>query len=99
MAAATSSITQASPFIIRTSFTLPQAAVAMGDWAPRNGIKKVVTLVSDYGPGIDAEKYFKDRVLLNGGQVLDTLRVPMRAPLWIVSHALRCGAHAWPASS
>ena len=66
MAAATSSITQASPYIIRTSFTLPQAAVAMGDWAAKNGIKKAVTLVSDFAPGIDAEKYFKDRMLFNG---------------------------------
>jgi branched-chain amino acid transport system substrate-binding protein len=80
MAAATSSITQASPYVVRTSFTLPQASVAMADWAPNNGIKKVVTLVSDYGPGIDAEKFFKDRMLFNGAQVLDTLRVPMRNP-------------------
>jgi branched-chain amino acid transport system substrate-binding protein len=80
MAAATSSITEASPFIIRTSFTLPQAAVGMADWAPKNGIKKVVTLVSDYGPGIDAEKYFNDRFLFNGGQVVDKLRVPLRNP-------------------
>jgi branched-chain amino acid transport system substrate-binding protein len=80
MAAATSSITEASPFVIRTSFALPQAAVAMGDWAAQNGIKKAVTLVADYGPGIDAEKFFKDRLLLNGGQVIDTLRVPMRNP-------------------
>ncbi len=80
MAAATSSITEASPYIIRTSFTLPQAAVSMADWASKNGIKKAVTLVSDYGPGMDAEKYFKDRLLLNGGQVPDTLRVPMRNP-------------------
>ena len=61
MAAATSSITEASPYIVRTSTTLPQSAVAMADWAPANGIKKVVTLVTDYGPGIDAEKYFKER--------------------------------------
>jgi branched-chain amino acid transport system substrate-binding protein len=80
MAAATSSITQASPYIVRTSFTLPQAAVAMGDWAPRNGIKRAVSLVTDFGPGIDAEKFFKDRFLFNGGQVLDTLRVPLRNP-------------------
>ncbi|MBU3653918.1 MAG: ABC transporter substrate-binding protein [Limnohabitans sp.] len=80
MAAATSSITQASPYIVRTSYTVPQAAVAMGDWAPRNGIKKAVTLVTDFGPGIDAEKFFKDRFLFNGGQVLDTLRVPLRNP-------------------
>lgn len=80
MAAATSSITQASPYIVRTSFTLPQAAVAMGDWAPKNGIKKVVTLVSDYGPGIDAEKFFKERLTFNGGQVTESLRVPLRGP-------------------
>jgi branched-chain amino acid transport system substrate-binding protein len=80
MAAATSSITEASPYIVRTSFTLAQASVAMGDWAPKNGIKKVVTLVSDYGPGIDAEKYFKDRLVFNGGQVIESLRVPLRGP-------------------
>ena len=80
MAAATSSITLASPYIVRTSFTLPQAAVAMGDWAPKNGIKKVVTLVSDYGPGIDAEKYFNERFIFNGGQVIESLRVPLRGP-------------------
>jgi branched-chain amino acid transport system substrate-binding protein len=80
MAAATSSITQASPYIVRTSFTLPQAAVAMGDWAAKNGIKKAVTLVSDYGPGFDAEKYFKDRLIFNGGQVVESLRVPLRSP-------------------
>jgi len=80
MAAATSSITEASPFIVRTSFTLPQAAVGLADWAPKNNIKKVVSLVSDYGPGIDAEKYFKDRFTFNGGQVVENLRVPMRNP-------------------
>jgi branched-chain amino acid transport system substrate-binding protein len=80
MAAATSSITQASPYIVRTSFTLPQASVALADWAPKNGLKKVVTLVSDYGPGLDAEKFFKERLIFNGGQVTDSLRVPMRNP-------------------
>ncbi|MDD0808721.1 ABC transporter substrate-binding protein [Curvibacter sp. RS43] len=80
MAAATSSITQASPFIVRSSFTLPQVTVSMADWAPKNGIKKVVTLVSDYGPGIDAEKFFKERFSFNGGQVVDALRVPLRNP-------------------
>ena len=80
MAAATSAITEASPFVVRTSFTLPQAAVAIAEWANKNGIKKVVSLVSDYGPGIDAEKYFVDRITLNGGQVVDKLRTPLRAP-------------------
>ncbi len=80
MAAATSSITLASPYIVRTSFTLPQVSVALADWAPRNKIRKVVTLVSDYGPGIDAEKYFKERLTFNGGQVIESLRVPLRNP-------------------
>jgi branched-chain amino acid transport system substrate-binding protein len=80
MAAATSSITEASPFIVRSSFTLPQASVALADWAPKNGIKTVVTLVSDYGPGIDAEKFFKERFQFNGGKVTDSLRVPLMNP-------------------
>ena len=80
MAAATSIITEASPYIVRTSFTLAQCSVAMGDWAPKNGIKRVVTLVSDYGPGIDAERLFKERFLLNSGQVIESLRVPLRNP-------------------
>ncbi|MDM0069295.1 ABC transporter substrate-binding protein [Variovorax sp. J31P207] len=80
MAAATSAITQASPYMLRSSFTLPQAAVAMGDWAPKNGIKSVVTLVADYGPGNDAEKFFAERFELNGGKVIEKLRVPLRNP-------------------
>ncbi len=80
MAAATSSITEASPFVVRTSFTLPQAAVTMADWAPKNGIKNVVTLVTDYGPGIDAEKFFSERFTFNGGKVAEKLRVPLRNP-------------------
>ena len=80
MAAATSSITNASPYIVRTSFTLPQVSVAMGDWAPKNGIKSVVTLVTDYGPGNDAETYFSERFALNGGKVIEKLRVPLRNP-------------------
>lgn len=80
MAAATSAITAASPYVVRTSFTLPQAAVGMAEWANKNGIKKAVTLVADYGPGFDAEKFFADRVTLNGGQVLEKLRTPLRAP-------------------
>jgi len=80
MAAATSSITEASPYIVRTSFTLPQATTPLADWAIKNKIKKAVTLVADYGPGFDAEKYFDSQFRLNGGQVLDKLRTPLKAP-------------------
>jgi branched-chain amino acid transport system substrate-binding protein len=79
MAAATATITEASPFIVRTSFTLPQATVPMADWAAQNGLKKVVTLVSDYGPGIDAEKAFTAAFTGKGGQV-ENLRVPLANP-------------------
>jgi len=79
MAAATSTITEASPFIVRTSFTLPQATVPMADWAAQNGLKKVATLVSDYGPGIDAEKAFTAAFTAKGGQV-ENLRVPLANP-------------------
>ena len=80
MAAATSIITEASPFIIRTSMTLPQVTLGVAEWAPKNGIKKVVSLVTDYGPGYDAEKTFRERFLLNGGTILAELRVPLRNP-------------------
>ena len=80
MAAATSSITEASPYIVRTSFTLPQATVAIADWAAKNKIKKAVTLVADYGPGFDAEKFFDSQFRLDGGQILDKLRTPLKAP-------------------
>ena len=59
MAAATSAITEASPYVVRTSFTLPQASVAIAEWANKNGIKKVVSLVSDYGLGLVTEPVLK----------------------------------------
>jgi branched-chain amino acid transport system substrate-binding protein len=80
MAAATSVITERSPFIVRSGFTVPQITFPVAEWAAKNKVKSAVTLVSDYGPGIDAEKTFKDRFLLNGGQVLAELRVPVANP-------------------
>lgn len=80
MVAATSSVIDASPYFIRSSFTLPQVTIGVAEWAPKNGIKSVVTLVSDYGPGIDAESAFKDRFQLNGGTIKDAIRVPVRNP-------------------
>jgi branched-chain amino acid transport system substrate-binding protein len=73
-------ITEQSPYIVRTSFTLPQVAVSIAEWAAKNKIKKVVTLVTDYGPGIDAEKFFKSQFQLNGGQIVAEIRSPLRSP-------------------
>ncbi len=80
MAAATSSITEASPYIVRTSFTAAQVVTVLADWASKNNIKKVVSLVTDYGPGVDSEKYFSQRFEANGGKMLEKLRVPLRSP-------------------
>ena len=78
--AATSVITTKSPYIVRTSMTLPQISAPMGTWAARNGIKKVITLVADYGPGHDAEAAFKKSFTAGGGQVTDSIRTPLQNP-------------------
>jgi len=80
MAAGTTTIVNSSPYYARTSFTLSQNTVPMAQWAAKNGIKTVVTLVSDYGPGLDAEKAFKTEFEGKGGKVLDTLRSPLANP-------------------
>lgn len=80
MAAATAVITEASPFIVRTSFTLPQVTVPLADWSAQNGIKTVVTLVSDYAPGLDAQKAFAQRFAQAGGTVVEQLQVPLKNP-------------------
>jgi branched-chain amino acid transport system substrate-binding protein len=79
-AAGTSIITERSPYIARTSFTLPQSAVPMADWAAQNGIKKVVTMVSDYAPGADAAKSFTAEFTAKGGQVIDAITFPLANP-------------------
>jgi len=56
MNAATSIITLKSPYLARTSTTTPQLNQTLGTWAAKNGFKRVYTMVSDYGPGIDAER-------------------------------------------
>jgi branched-chain amino acid transport system substrate-binding protein len=79
-AAGTSIITEKSPYIARTSFTLAQSTVPMADWASQNGIKKVVTMVSDYAPGADAEKSFTAEFTGKGGQVIEAIRFPLANP-------------------
>jgi branched-chain amino acid transport system substrate-binding protein len=80
MNAATSIITTKSPYIVRVSFTLPQVAGPMATWAAKNGLKQVYTLVSDYGPGIDAETEFKKTFTAAGGTIVDSVRTPLRNP-------------------
>jgi len=80
MNAATSIITSKSPYVARFSFTLPQVAAPLGEWAAKNGIRKVFTIVSDYGPGLDAERAFGKSFAKNGGTVVGGVRVPVQNP-------------------
>src|SRR5712691_6131647 len=80
MAAGTSIITERSPYIVRTSFTLPQSSVIMAQWALKNGIKKVVSMVSDFAPGIDSENSFKEAFTRGGGEIAEFIRVPLANP-------------------
>ncbi|MEZ5606322.1 MAG: ABC transporter substrate-binding protein [Burkholderiaceae bacterium] len=78
--AATSSITEKSPNIVRVSMTLPQDTAPMAQWAHANGIKTVYTLVADYGPGHDAEQQFKKTFTGLGGQIVGEVRTPVATP-------------------
>jgi len=80
MAAATSIIPTRSPFIVRSGFALPQATAPIAEWALKNNIKRVVTMVADYGPGLDAEKAFVKRFTEGGGTILESIRTPLQNP-------------------
>jgi branched-chain amino acid transport system substrate-binding protein len=80
MAAQTLSIIEASPYIVRTSGTIPQVTMGTAEWAAKNGIKKVVTLVPDYAPGYESEKAFKETFSKAGGEIVGEVRVPMKNP-------------------
>lgn len=75
--AATSSIVEQSPYILRTSFTMWQNTVPAAKVAIENGSTKAITVVSDYGPGIDAETGFKKTYEEGGGELVETLRIPL----------------------
>jgi branched-chain amino acid transport system substrate-binding protein len=80
MAAATGMIPTRSPFIVRTGFTLPQVTGPIAEWAAKNKIKRVVTMVTDYGPGLDAEKTFVAVFKAAGGEVVESIKTPLRNP-------------------
>ena len=80
MAAATAMIPTRSPFIVRTGFTLPQVTAPIAEWALKNKIKRVVTMVTDYGPGLDAEKTFVNTFKAGGGEIVESIKTPLRNP-------------------
>ncbi len=72
-----SEIPAKSPYFVRVGFTLPQMAVPMAEWARKQGIGKVAVAVSDFGPGLDAEKAFGDAFRSKGGEITDSIRMPL----------------------
>jgi branched-chain amino acid transport system substrate-binding protein len=80
MLAGASIVTERSPYIVRTSFTLAQSAGIIGDWAAKNSIKRVATLTSDYAPGHDALEFFKARFVAAGGEIVEEVKVPLMNP-------------------
>jgi branched-chain amino acid transport system substrate-binding protein len=80
MNAATSIITTKSPYFVRVSFTVPQVTAPLAVWATKNGVKQAYTMVSDYGPGIDAENSFKKAFEANGGTIVGSVRMPLTSP-------------------
>ncbi len=77
MNAATSAIVTTSPYVVRTSFTTWQTTTPMATVAKEAGVSKVITLVSDYGPGVDAETAFRTAFEKEGGKVVEAIRMPL----------------------
>jgi len=80
MISGTSVVTERSPYYVRTSFTLGQQSGIIADWAIKNGSRKAVSVLSDWAPGAEAGKVFEANFVKGGGQVLDTLKVPLANP-------------------
>ena len=81
MNAATSIITTKSPYIVRVSMTLPQIGETLGTWAAKKGgVKKAYTMVTDFGPGIDAEGSFQRAFKAAGGEIVGSVRMPIANP-------------------
>ncbi|MBD9454387.1 ABC transporter substrate-binding protein [Rhizobium sp. RHZ02] len=77
MNAATSAIVTKSPLVVRTSFTTWQTSTPIAKVAHDAGVSKVISVVSDYGPGVDAENAFKAAFEKEGGQVVEAIRMPL----------------------
>jgi len=94
--AATSAILKASPLAVRTSFTTPQTSAPMANVAKQKGFDKVITVVSDYGPGVDSENAFKAAFTAAGGTVVESIRMPMTTNDFspILQRAKNSGAQA-----
>ena len=80
MNAATAIITTKSPYLVRVSFTIPQLNQTLATWAAQHGLKKAYILVTDYGPGIDAEAAFQKGFTEAGGEIVGSVRMAVQSP-------------------
>jgi branched-chain amino acid transport system substrate-binding protein len=78
--ASSSNITDKIPYGVRYAFSFRQITQPLGVWAAKNGMKRMMTLVADYGPGIDCENAFKDGFTSNGGTIVESVRTPLKSP-------------------
>jgi len=80
MGGATSVIPQRSPFIVRAGFTVPQITAPIAQWANKNGIKRVVSSVTEFAPGLECEKTFIKFFTEGGGTIVESMRTPLQNP-------------------
>jgi branched-chain amino acid transport system substrate-binding protein len=72
--------TTKSPYYVRAGFILPPQSWILAEWAAKNGSKRVVTLVNDWAPGIEAETAFTTRFKQVGGEIAESIRIPLANP-------------------
>jgi branched-chain amino acid transport system substrate-binding protein len=75
--ASTAIVVRKSPYFVRVSQTIPQVTVEIAKWAAKNGFKRIITAVTDYAPGYDAETYFVKTFKAGGGEILESIRIPL----------------------
>ncbi len=80
MSSGASITTAKSPYFVRAGFILAPQSWIMGEWAFKNGSKRVVTLVNDWAPGIEAEVAFATRFKQVGGEIIESIRLPLANP-------------------
>ena len=80
MSSGASITTTKSPYFVRAGFILAPQSWIMAEWAIKNGSKRVVTLVNDWAPGVEAETAFKTRFKQVGGEIIESIRIPLANP-------------------
>jgi branched-chain amino acid transport system substrate-binding protein len=80
MSSGASITTAKCPYFVRAGFILPPQSWILAEWAAKNGSKRVVTLVNDWAPGVEAETAFTTRFKQVGGEITESIRLPLANP-------------------